>query len=98
MLKDHFSCYYKLIPLGTTHVDVYRILRMFDVTDPSIAHAVKKLLAAGKRGEKDTAKDVAEAIASLERFQELQKEELASIDAQCRARLPLQTFSDDKGA
>lgn len=50
-------------------VDVYRVLKLFEVTDPCIAHAVKKLLVAGGRGAKSVEKDVAEAIDSLERWQ-----------------------------
>jgi len=58
-----------------SHVDVYRVLDLFQVTDPCIQHAVKKLLAPGKRGAgKDAAKDVQEAIDSLLRWQEMQRE------------------------
>lgn len=67
------SHYRKTSP--TTVIDVYRVLQLFDVADPCLQHAVKKLLAAGKRGAKDTAKDVAEAIESLRRWQEMRAEE-----------------------
>ena len=46
------SHYYK----DTSHLDgmdVYRILKEWEVTDPCIEHAIKKLLCAGKRGVKD---------------------------------------------
>jgi hypothetical protein len=67
-----YSHYFKPLPSGTTHVDVYHVLRLFDVTDPCIAHAVKKLLVPGGRGAgKDAAQDVQEAIDSLKRYQEL---------------------------
>lgn len=56
-------------------LDVYRILRLYNVTDPAIAHAVKKLLRFGSGGHKDAAKDVAEALESLERWQEMQEED-----------------------
>lgn len=57
-------------------VDVYRVLRLFSVTDPCIAHAVKKLLVAGGRGAgKTIEKDVTEAIDSLTRWQEMQLED-----------------------
>jgi hypothetical protein len=62
-------------PCPFDEVDVYRVLVMFEVTDPCIQHAVKKLLAAGKRGSKDAAKDVAEAIESLDRWREMRDEE-----------------------
>lgn len=48
-------------------VDVYRVLALFEVTDPAIQHAVKKLLCAGGRGVKDKAVDYNEAKASIER-------------------------------
>lgn len=68
-------------------IDVYRVLRLFNVTDPCIQHAVKKLLVAGGRGAgKDIAKDVQEAIDSLQRFQEMQAEDVAPnkrLDEQC---------------
>lgn len=68
-------------------VDVYRVLALFNVTDPCIQHAVKKLLVAGGRGAgKDLGKDVQEAIDSLERFKEMRVEDttpLKKLDEQC---------------
>jgi len=55
-------------------IDVYNILKAFDVTDPAIAHATKKLLAAGKRGHKDRKQDLMEAIESIKRAIELEDE------------------------
>lgn len=55
-------------------IDVYSVLSLFEVTDPCIQHAVKKLLCTGKRGHKDFNKDVQDAIDSLVRCQELYKE------------------------
>lgn len=50
------------------HVDVYRVLKLFNVTDPCVQHAVKKLLVAGGRGAgKDIERDIHEAIDSLNR-------------------------------
>lgn len=55
-------------------IDVYVVLRLFNVTDPSIQHAVKKLLVAGGRGAgKDINKDIQESIDSLLRWQEIEK-------------------------
>ena len=49
------------------YIDVYRVLGLFSVTDPSIAHAVKKLLVAGGRGAgKSIDKDIQEAIDVME--------------------------------
>lgn len=59
-------------------IDVYRVLALFNVTDPCIQHAVKKLLVAGGRGAgKDINKDIQEAIDSLHRWQEMQTEDVA---------------------
>jgi hypothetical protein len=38
---------------GKCVVDVYRVLNAFPTGSPEIDHALKKLLAAGKRGAKD---------------------------------------------
>jgi hypothetical protein len=56
-------------------IDVYRVLELFNVTDPCLQHAVKKLLCAGKRGAKDEEQDVQEAIDTLERYQDMKVEE-----------------------
>jgi hypothetical protein len=68
---------------NTSHlqsIDVYRVLELFDVTNPSIAHAVKKLLVAGGRGAgKDQNRDVQEAIDSLARFIEMREEDRAHV-------------------
>lgn len=59
------------------HIDVYRVLQLFDVTDPCIAHAIKKLLVAGGRGAgKDITQDIREAIDSLERWDAIQQENI----------------------
>jgi hypothetical protein len=68
------SHYFKPVPSGTTHLDVYAVLRMFDVADPCMQHAIKKLLCAGQRGAKDATKDVQEAIDTLARKQALDEE------------------------
>lgn len=69
-----FTHYYKDVS-KLTSIDVYRVLELFGVTNPAIQHAVKKLLVAGGRGVKDQAKDVEEAIKSLQRWQEMRQEE-----------------------
>ena len=56
------------------HIDVYRVLILFDVKDHAIGHAIKKLLCAGNRGAKDKTQDVQEAISSLLRYLEMQTE------------------------
>lgn len=39
-------------------IDVYAVLKLFDVTDPCLQHIVKKALCAGKRGHKDMMEDL----------------------------------------
>lgn len=53
------------------------LLKLFDVTDPCLQHAIKKLLVAGGRGQKDISKDIQEAIVTLTRWQQMQEEEKA---------------------
>lgn len=68
------SIYHKTVPVLT--IDVYRVLRAFEVHDPNLAHAIKKLLCAGKRiGGKSLAQDVHEAIWTLTRWEEMRAEE-----------------------
>lgn len=73
--KNH-SHYFKDVS-NLLEIDVYRVLKLFDVTDPCIQHAVKKLLCAGGRGVKNVDKDVHEAIDSLLRYEEMRKEDEA---------------------
>jgi hypothetical protein len=56
-------------------IDVYRVLELFNVTDPCLQHAIKKLLCAGGRGAKDMEQDVQEAMDTLERWQDMQVED-----------------------
>ena len=67
--------HYKKPVAGLQFVDVYRVLALFGVTDPCLQHAVKKLLVAGGRGAKDISQDVQEAIDTLQRWQEMRKED-----------------------
>jgi hypothetical protein len=67
------SKYLRPCPYDT--IDIYRVLQIYEVTDPCIQHAVKKLLCAGKRGYKEVEKDVEEAIQSLQRWEEMRREE-----------------------
>ncbi len=54
------------------YVDVYDVLKAFEVTNPATQHAIKKLLAGGKRGHKDLLQDLNEAHASISRAIELE--------------------------
>lgn len=69
------SHYFKSVA-GLESVDVYRVLHLFNVTDPCLGHAVKKLLVAGGRGGgKDISRDIQEAIDTLERWKDMRAEE-----------------------
>ena len=52
-------------------IDLYHVARLYDITDPALFHAFKKIACAGKRGAKNQAQDVQEAIDALKRWQEL---------------------------
>lgn len=67
--------HYKKNVAGLSMIDVYRVLDLFGVTDPCIQHAAKKLLATGLRGHKDAARDIQDAIDTLERWKEMRAED-----------------------
>ena len=73
--------HYKKPVAGLQFVDVYRVLALFGVTDPCIQHAVKKMLVAGGRGAKDISQDVQEAIDTLQRWQEMRREDATTMPA-----------------
>lgn len=56
-------------------LDIYRILKLYNVCDPCLQHAIKKLMCAGKRGVKNQTQDINEAILSLQRLLEMQGED-----------------------
>lgn len=72
MAHDH----YKKDVSNLNMLDVYRVLSLFNVTDPCLQHAIKKLLVCGGRaGAKDFDKDVQDAIDSLERLKQMREED-----------------------
>lgn len=75
-LTEKYPKYYKSTQ-GMTEVDVYAVLKIFDIQDPSgaIHHAAKKLLLSGVRtGGKTKQQDITEARDTLNRWLELNKE------------------------
>ena len=64
------SRYDRTIKPGVS-VDVYDVLKAFNVTCPATAHAIKKLLAPGQRGAKSLVTDLEEAAASIQRALQL---------------------------
>lgn len=53
-------------------VDVYDVLKAWNVTCPAIQHAIKKLLMPGQRGHKSKANDLEEAHSAIQRAIELE--------------------------
>lgn len=56
-------------------VDVYDVIDCYEVTSGALQHALKKILAAGKRGHKDYEQDLIDILSSVERalFQHQEK-------------------------
>ncbi len=52
-------------------IDVYAVLKLFEVTDPCLQHIVKKALCAGKRGHKDMIEDLQNIVDTAIRAVEL---------------------------
>lgn len=74
-------------------VDVYDVLRAFEVSDPAIQHAVKKLLCTGIRGHKDRKQDLQEAVQAIERALDVIKAEEV-----CEEPLPVELGLQSKAA
>ncbi len=58
-------------PAHRMEVDVYDVLKAFDVTCPALQHLVKKALCAGLRGHKDRAEDLQDILDSAVRAKQL---------------------------
>lgn len=71
-----YSHYFKDVR-GIDSIDVYRVIKLFNVTDPCIQHAVKKLLVAGGRGGKNVERDLLEAADSINRALQMMAEDSA---------------------
>lgn len=64
---------YAEISILGIRIDPYRVAELFGIDSPPVQHALKKLLRFG-RSHKDRPTDIREAIASLQRWQEIQQE------------------------
>ena len=74
--------YFRDVPSGVTKIDVYRFLEMFSVTCPVAQHVIKKALAAGQRGHKNTVRDWSDIRDSAERkLQMIDEDDAAMWDA-----------------
>lgn len=58
-------------PCKGVTIDVYDVLKAFNVTCPALQHLVKKALAVGQRGHKDASEDLKDILASAKRAIEL---------------------------
>jgi hypothetical protein len=73
MMAEYYNYTYK-----GTKIDVYRILKIYNITEPAQQHAIKKLLRAGK-SIKSIEKEIDEVIESLNRWKEMIQEENKEI-------------------
>lgn len=55
-------------------IDVYDVLKAFNVTCPALQHLIKKALAVGQRGHKDASEDLKDILASAKRAIELSED------------------------
>jgi hypothetical protein len=55
-------------------IDVYDVLRAWNVVDPCLQHLLKKALASGQRGHKDLKEDLEDILASAKRAVEMHEE------------------------
>ena len=68
-MAKYYDYEYKGIKL-----DIYRILKIYGITEPAQQHAIKKLFRAGK-SIKNLEQDIDEVIESLNRWKEMIKED-----------------------
>ena len=57
----------------TLHIDVYDVLKAFNVTCPALQHLIKKALCAGIRGHKDISTDLNDILISTNRAIQLNR-------------------------
>ena len=69
-MAEYYDYEYKGIKL-----DIYRILKIYNIVEPAQQHAIKKLFRAGK-SIKNIEQDINEVIESLNRWKEMIKEDI----------------------
>lgn len=62
------------------NIDVYDVLKAFDVTDPALQHLIKKALCAGLRGHKNKEQDLIDIKDSAARALELYRDDNRSAE------------------
>ena len=93
MTRKHNHYFKDVSHLDT--IDVYRVIQLWEVNDNAVAHALKKLLVAGKRGAKDYRKDLTEAKESIERALEMLDEDGTPVPAETEPETPW--YPDNSG-
>ena len=61
-------------------IDVYDVLKAFEVTDPALQHLIKKALCAGLRGHKNKEQDLIDILDSANRALELYNDDNGSTE------------------
>lgn len=61
-------------------IDVYDVLKAFEVTDPALQHLIKKALCAGLRGHKNKEQDLIDILDSANRALELYHDDNGSTE------------------
>jgi len=80
--NDSRSKYLRQIQtVGADKVDVYAVLKAFDVRCPARQHAIEKLLCAGLRGKGDEVQDLREARDAVDRAYQMLQAELMDAAA-----------------
>lgn len=76
-MTDKHNHYFRDCPYNK--IDVYRIIEIFEITDPVAQHILKKCIATGKRGHKDVERDWQDILDSAQRkIQMLAEDKTAS--------------------
>lgn len=75
-------------------IDIYRICRLYDINDPAIYHAVKKILRFGD-SSKSKREDIKGAIVALERWLEMEQEDREDLDLQGTIDEKVEGVADD---
>lgn len=70
--RETVNKYQRRVP--STLIDVYDVLKAFEVHCPAVAHGIKKALCPGTRGTKGKLQDLREARDSLNRAIDLEEE------------------------
>lgn len=78
--------------------DPARAGRIYEITDPMLFQAFKKIAFAGKRGHKDRISDIEDAVCALNRFLEIEKEDetLYTVEPEVAERLKTNPTSQEK--